>query len=94
VLQLQPSGDAQALRIVGAAPGATVLTGSVLGPLRGRRRAAPTPVLIPVINGAAGVKIRLAAPFRVGGITANAVDHLAAASQLPVVKTSKTLVRR
>jgi hypothetical protein len=94
VIQLQPGGNAQDVRIVGAAPGATVLTGSVLGPLHGTRRAAPTTVLIPVINGASGVKIRLAAPFRVGGITASAVDQLAAASQLPSVKTSTTLVRR
>jgi hypothetical protein len=71
-LQRNAAGDAQVLRIIGAtAPG--TLTGSVLGPIIGRRRVAPSTVVIPTIAGTAGISVRLGAPFRVGGISATAV---------------------
>jgi hypothetical protein len=92
-LQRNASGDAQAVRVLGAT-GPGVLTGSVLGPMVGRRRAAPSTVLIPTIAGAAGVSVRLGAPFRVGSISASAVDRLASAGKLPAATPLKALTRR
>ena len=67
-----PDGNARSVRVVGAAPGATALTGKVVRP----NRFVTVPVFIPAINGAAGVKIQLKAPFVVGGVSASAVDAL------------------
>jgi hypothetical protein len=71
-LQLAGNGNAEALGVVGAVPGRSVLSGTV----RGRRRASTT---IPVIQGASGVRVRLRPPaFHIGHISAAAVDHLLA----------------
>ncbi len=72
-------GEAQQLRIVGAAPGATTLTGQVRRP----RRGAGGVTGIPSIAGASGVAVKLRPPaFRIGGISAAAVDALAGSGRL------------
>lgn len=69
-LQLAANGNAQVLRVLGPVPGKSTLAGQV----RGKRRASTT---IPVIEGAAGVRIRLnPRSFHIGRVSPAAVDAL------------------
>ncbi len=73
------NGETQQVRLLGAVPRATTLSGSVRSP---SKRVHPS-TLIPSIVGANGAKIKLAAPmFRLGGVSAMAADALAASGNL------------
>ncbi|MFO0908858.1 MAG: Calx-beta domain-containing protein [Isosphaeraceae bacterium] len=85
-LQRGSNGDATALRILNPSPGAS-LTGSVRRP----NRRVTGPVVIPSITGATGVRVRLGSPFRVGSVSARAVDTLATRGKFPVVGALKRL---
>lgn len=76
-LRRAADGEAQQLRIVGAAPGGTTVTGAV----RATRPGGGT-TTIPSVVGAAGVNLRLGPQFKVGGISAAAFDTLAVNGKL------------
>ena len=81
VLQLDPTGNAQSLKLSGTSAGRTALNGALRPPARGVGGLTP----IPVITGAAGVKINLKnPPFVIGGISAAGVDALARSGRLKV----------
>ena len=72
-------GEAQELRFVGTLPGKSNLSGTVQRP----RRGVGGVTTIPSIGGANGVNIKLRPPaFRIGGISAAAVDVLATSGKL------------
>jgi CSLREA domain-containing protein len=72
-------GEARSLRLLGTAAGRTSLTGQLRRPSGGGGGSTS----IPSIAGAAGVQINLSYPtFRIGGISASAVDALAVSGAL------------
>jgi hypothetical protein len=78
-VQLDPTGNDQSVRLFGTSPGRTTLTGQLRPTVPGLGGTTP----IPVITGAAGVKIALRTPpFQIGGISAAAFDALAGSGRL------------
>ena len=78
-IQLDPTGNDQSVRLSGTSAGRTTLSGQLHPTVQGQGGTTP----IPVITGAAGVKIALKSPpFQIGGISAAAFDALAGSGRL------------